>query len=242
MTDETAPDTTVPDAAVSLDEPRPVAPWLRRLALGACALRLGLPILALPLVPVLLDDRFLTLLTLRPGKEFLLLGGFRWRIDAVHPAMMLLAYLPLMVVGVWAFFVVGRAYGHKLEDGTLPRWAKRLLPPAEVHAIRQVLGRRGPVVAVLGRLGALPPTVIAAAAGTSEVSTRRFLVADLVGALAAFAVVVGLGYALGETYERAGVWLTVGGLVVVVTLLVLFGRWLRAELSREQVEEPDWLD
>jgi membrane protein DedA with SNARE-associated domain len=95
-----------------------------------------------------------------------------------------------------------------------------------------VLARRGSTIALLGRLAALPPTVMAAAAGASDVDGRRYLAADLVGALASFALMVGLGMALGDAYDRYGVWVTVAGIVVLAGLVWLVTRWVRGEAER----------
>jgi membrane protein DedA with SNARE-associated domain len=74
--------------------------------------------------------------------------------------------------------------------------------------------------------------VLAAAAGVSDIRPRRYLAADVVGALVTFAITVTAGYSLGRAYERGGVWLTAGGVVVIVGLVVLLSRWLRAEAHR----------
>jgi membrane protein DedA with SNARE-associated domain len=102
-----------------------------------------------------------------------------------------------------------------------------VLPPERVDKMCAVLSKRGVPVVVLGRLAAFPSSLVAAAAGASEMPARRFLVADGAGALLSFVVVVGLGYALGETYERAGPWLTALGVVVLAALAVFVGRRLR---------------
>ena len=73
---------------------------------------------------------------------------------------------------------------------------------------------------------------MAAAAGVSDVRTRAFLLADAVGAVLSFALVFGIGLALGAAYERGGPWLTGAGLVVVVVAASVVSRWLQAEAER----------
>lgn len=212
---------------------QPSSTAVRRAALAGAALRYLIPMAAIPLIPVLLPDRILLLLVLRPGKELLLLGGGLRR-TAGDPAVlgMFLSYLPLMVVGVWVFFLVGRAYADELRDGSGPDWLHRIIPPEKLLAAQRVLERHGPTIAILGRVAMMPPTVVAAAAGTSRVSTVRFLAADAVGAVLAFAATVGAGYALGDAYERAGPWLTAVGLVLLLAMVLLLTRWLRREADR----------
>lgn len=210
---------------------------VRALAIGASALRYALPIVALPLAPALVPDRIPLLLLLRPGKEILLLGGGLSATSGV-PAVwwMLAAYVPLMVGGVWAFFLLGRCYADDLRRGEGPRWLARLVPPDRLRRAQRVLNRRGPLIAVLGRVAAFPPTVIAAAAGTSRVDTARFLAADLVGALLSFGIVVAVGMALGDAYERGGPWLAAGGVAAFLLLVALLTRWMAAT---EPADEPD---
>lgn len=206
--------------------------WRRPLVVLS-ALRYVVPILALPLVPILTPDQVGLLTLLRPGKEILLLAGGLTRTQQTPGVLVaFLAYLPLMVGGVWAFFGLGRAYADDLRTGDGPEWFTRAVPPDRLEVAQRVLARRGPVVAVIGRVAALPPTVVAAAAGVSDVSTRRFLVADAIGAVLSFGVMFGVGLALGEAYERGGPWLTGAGLVLVVAAVMLVSRWLQAESER----------
>lgn len=218
-----------------------VPPTVRRIAIAVAALRYVVPLLAVPLIPVLVrPDRLspegLTLLVLlRPTKEFLLLAGGTFATRGwPEPLVMLAAYAPFMIVAVWAFFLVGRSYRDVLGTPDAPRWLARIAPPERVALARRVLEHHGPAIALLGRLAALPPTILAAVAGASRVPARAYLVADLVGALAAFALSIGAGYALGETYERAGVALTVAGVALFLGFVVVLTRWIRAAAA-----EPD---
>ena len=222
----------VPRPATPRAPTSPAQHW-RVPLVAASALRYLLPLVALPLVPVLTPDDVGLLTLLRPGKEVLLLAGGLTRARGTPGvAVAFLAYLPLMVGGVWAFFGVGRAYAQVLRAGDGPAWLARMVPPDRLELAQRVIARRGPAVAVIGRLAALPPTVVAAAAGTSDVRTRTFLLADLAGAAASFALVFGIGLALGSAYERAGPWVTAGGVVMVVVAIGLVTRWLRVEAER----------
>ena len=92
-------------------------------------------------------------------------------------------------------------------------------------------------VVFLGRLAAFPSSLTAAAAGSAGVSWRRFLIADTAGALVSLALVLGLGYGLGEAYDEGGAWVTAGGVVALVVAAVVLGRALsssRVELRRHR--------
>ena len=208
---------------------------VRRLVVALAVLRYVVPIVAIAAVPGLLASRRILLLTaLRPGKEILLLAGGRIRLDGEPSVLLLfLAAFPLYVAAVWAFFVLGRAYQVPLRTGEGPRWLHRAVPPDRLEVAQRALARRGPVIAFVARVGGLPPTVLAAAAGVSDVRARGYLLADAVGSVVAFSMTVGIGYGLGETYERAGVWFTVTAVVLVFALAAWFQRWIERELARE---------
>jgi len=218
----TATDATVPP------------PLLRRVAVGVAIARYVVPLAVIPFIPFLIARGELALLVLlRPQKEFLLLAAAQLaRTGAPSVTLLLAAYVPFMVVAVWAFFIVGRIFRPALDAGEAPRWLTRILPPQQLEIGRRVIGRRGPLIAVMGRMAALPPTIMAAAAGASDVNGPRYLVADVVGALGSFALMVGAGLVLGEAYDEYGIWITVAGLMVLVALITLITRWVRNEAAR----------
>ena len=203
----------------------------RVVLLGLAAARGALGIVAILLAPALLASHFVVLVLLRPTKEVLLAAGFLWREGDVELLEVLAAAVPLAILGVWLFYFLGRAYTAEIQAGEgLPRWADKVLPPARIQKLSRALDRKGRRVVVLGRLAAFPSTLLAAAAGASGMEARRFLLADAVGgALSIVEVVVG-GYALGAAYKRAGPWLTVVGVVVLLGLLVGIGRWLKQDV------------
>ncbi|MBY5161017.1 DedA family protein [Salsipaludibacter albus] len=209
--------------------------WKRPLLWLAVA-RYLVPIMAIPFAPALIPDQMVLLTLVRPGKEILLAAGGIYRTNGNgEPDLLLLflAFLPLMVGGVWVFFALGRAWQRELAADEGPQWLERLVPNDVLHQLQRLLEARGPMLAFLGRIAALPPTIMAAAAGTSNVDSRWYLVADFVGAIASFAITVGAGYALGEAYDRGGIWFTVIGVVLLVVIIGWATTWLRRE------PEPD---
>jgi len=212
----------------------PPPPLLQRVAIGVAIARYAIPLAVIPAIPFLIARGELALLVLlRPQKEFLLLASAQLaRTGAPSISLLFAAYVPLMIVAVWAFFVVGRIFRPALDAGEAPRWLTRILPPQQLDVGRRVIARRGPLIAVMGRMAALPPTIMAAAAGASDVHGPRYLVADLVGALGSFALMVGAGLVLGEAYDEYGIWITVAGIGVLVALIALITRWVRSEAER----------
>jgi membrane protein DedA with SNARE-associated domain len=210
----------------------------RGVLLALAIARYVIPIAALALIPALFPDRLELLTLLRPGKETLLaVGGIHRTSGGDHPDLWLafLAFLPLGLVSVWGFFALGRAWQHELEAGEGPDWLTRTVPPATFARLQELLERRGPMFAFVGRVAALPPTIMAAAAGTSTVHTRRYVVADFLGAVASYGLMVSLGWWLGEAYERGGRWFLVAAVVVVFAI----STWVSAWLQREPEDDPE---
>ena len=241
--DEVLVDGEVAEAAHVPDEEMSDA--TRRFHLGVAGLRLGVPIVSFftivaPLVASISGgdtDDIYWLLLVRPSKDVQLWGGgLATATGEVDLWLLFLAYAPLMIVMNWSFFFLGRAYGPALARGEGPGWLQRSVSPKNFATARALLARRGPAIAVIGRVAALPPTVMAAAAGTSDIGAWRYQSADTVGGVLAFVVTVGVGLLLGEAYEAAGPWLAVGGGVLFLALLALITRWIRNEVD---VEVPD---
>ena len=195
--------------------------------------------MAIPLAPVLFEDHFVFLVLLRPTKEVFLAAGFLIREGDVNVVHVVLAAIPLSICGVWVFYLLGRSWAPEIQSGKgLPSWAAKVLPPDRIKRLCGVVERKGGRVVVLGRLAAFPSALLGAAAGTSGVEARRFLLADGVGGLLAMAEVLVAGFVLGKAYEKAGPWLTVVGVVVLLGLLVALGRWLKRENARDGERRP----
>jgi membrane-associated protein len=203
------------------DQRRPI--WL---ALAAARAALG--VVAIPLAPFLYREHAAVLVLLRPSKEVLLLAGFLAREGDVGLPVAVTAALPILLCGVWVFFALGRSYEDCIEDerGGL---AGRLLPADRVGKLADAVRERGPKLVFLGRLAAFPSTLVAAAAGGSGMSTRRFVLADAAGALLSMTLLMGAGYVLGEAYEEAGPWVTAVGAVVLAVAVVVLGKTLRRD-------------
>lgn len=216
------------------DPVRDVPGPLLRVSIVAAILRLVVPMAVIPFAPLMIPERVPLLLLLRPGKEVVLLGGGLSRATG-DPSLLLLllAYLPLMTLGIWVYFVIGRAYGPELRRGQGPEWLQRAVPQDRLIVASRVLTRRGPTIAILGRIAGLPASAIGAAAGASDVHTVRYLAADLAGTVITFAITVAIGFALGDAYERGGPWLTGAGIALFIVLASILGHWIRREAERE---------
>jgi membrane protein DedA with SNARE-associated domain len=199
---------------------------VRPVLLGLAAARAVLAIVAIFLAPWLYEEHVAGLVFLRPTKEVFLFAGFAVREGNAWLPVIVLAALPILLGGVWIFYGLGRVYADELSDAELPGLAGRLLPKARIEQMQELLEERGSSVVFFGRLAAFPSALMAAAAGASGVPPREFLPADTAGALVSMGTLLGVGYALGETYDNAGPWITAVGVAVLAALLVMLGRAL----------------
>jgi membrane protein DedA with SNARE-associated domain len=209
----------------------PTSPASRRTLLWLAAIRGALAVLAVPLAPELYKHKFLLLVLMRPSKEVLMAGGFFVRQHKLGLLPLLLAAVPLNTLGVWQFFALGRAFTADLRAHALTPPASRILPQRRIDRLDRLLERKGDRLVFFGRLAAFPALFLAAAAGASPMSFRRFAAHDTLGAALSFAELVAAGYLLGAAYDAAGVWLAVAGAVLFVGALAFFGRALAHDVA-----------
>lgn len=195
----------------------------KRALLWLAAGRLGLAFVALPLIPVLYRHEFVLLVLMRPSMAILLAGAILARQGYVSLAAMLAAALPLQLLAVWLYFLLGDAWHNEIKsDKHLPFVTARLLQPRQIQRLRQTLRAHGPRLVFLARFAIFPVGLLAATAGASDMSPREFFLADGAGLVAVVGIVVGIGYGLDVSRQEVGPWLLLvglGGLVALSGLL-----------------------
>lgn len=190
--------------------------------------RVGLGLLALPLAPFLYRHHFLVLVFLRPSMGVLLAGSILARQGHISLVAMVCAAVPLQLVAVWLYFLLGDAWQDEIDkDDELPFFATRLLQPKQVKRLRRTLRDHGPRIVVLARFAIFPVGLLAATAGASDMAPREFFPADGAGLFVAAGLVVGIGYGLGVSREEVSPWLIAVGVVglVVVSGLLTWRIW-----------------
>lgn len=208
---------------------RGVAHRRRGVLLGLAAVRIAVGILAIPLAPILYKKHFLVLVLMRPTKEVLLAAGFLARQHKINLIEILAAVVPLAILGVWHSFALGRGYATEIRKGDLPGLGNRILPVGKIRSMQKLLRKKGAKLVVIGRLAAFPSAVVGAAAGSSGMPPKRFMLADGVGGLLSVAEAVGAGYLLGAAYQDGKKWLSLAGVLVLAGLAVVVGRYLRKD-------------
>ncbi len=196
----------------------------RRLLLGLAGLRGVLAVLAIPLAPALYEDHAALLVLLRPAKEVFLFAGYKASQHELNLFIVVLAAIPLLVLAVWVFYFLGRAYRDELAHADLPGIAGKLLPRSRVGSLCDAIKDRGWPLVFIGRLAIMPSTLVAAAAGTADIPVRTFLLADAAGAFVSLGMMLAAGYFLGEARDAAGPWFTVLGALALLGLMFVLGK------------------
>ncbi|HEV3471695.1 MAG TPA: VTT domain-containing protein [Actinomycetota bacterium] len=197
--------------------------WL----VGFAIVRIILAIAAVPLAPFLYKEHFLILVLLRPTKEVFLAGGFLARQGDVNLLQVLVAAVPLSILGVWIFYGLGKGYAKEINSDDLPPTVDRMITPKRVKRFDKALDRKGPRLIFLGRMAVLSSAMIAAAAGATKMPAREFYPPDALGGTASFALATGAGYLLGAAHEEAGPWLTVVAVLALLGFAFVLGRQLQ---------------
>ena len=201
----------------------------RMILLWLAGIRIVVGLAAIPLAPFLYREHFIVLVLMRPTKEVLLAAGFLVKAGKVDLLAVLAAAVPLMILGVWQFYYLGRAYRDEIRKGELPGIQGRILSAKKVKKITKTLDKKGPKLVFLGRLAAFSSAVVATAAGAGKMTPREFLPSDGAGAIASAAIAIGAGYFLGQAYEKASPALSVVGVAALVVAAVLLGRYLNKD-------------
>lgn len=186
--------------------------------------------MALPLLPVLSEHHFLVLVALRPSLGILLLGAILARHGGTSLWAMLLIAVPLQLLIVWLYFLLGRAWESEIHsDDQLPFLTAQLLLRNQVRRIREALNEHGTRLVVLARFAIFPTGLLAATAGASGMKPARYLPADGLAFAVAAGLVVGAGYGLGLVRRQSDLWLTIIGAVGLVALSGLLTWYVRRE-------------
>jgi membrane-associated protein len=200
--------------------------WL----LAAAWLRVTAGLSAFPLAPFLYQRHFLILVLLRPTNVVIFLGGALARDNRVQLWQLAAAAIPLQVLIVWIYYLLGKAWGDEIRsDAKLPLFASRLFPPDRIKRLKRVLRRKGQVFIFLSRFALFPTGLMGAAAGSSRLNPRRFFMADAAGAVASSGTALTAGYLLGNTAFRGRGWVIAAGVVALLGLSRLLTMYLEKE-------------
>ena len=149
----------------------------------------------LPFVPSLVGTHPLLLELIRGSTTSIVTMGALARTGHADLIVALLASIPALIAFDWAYWWAGRRWGNRaltMIGGAHPKGIRR------AERVRRLMGRFGPVAVVLAYVLPVPTALVDAAAGWARMRLVVFLICDAIGALVWTALLVGLGYGLGQ--------------------------------------------
>jgi membrane-associated protein len=190
-------------------------------------------LLLLPAVPSLVGTHPLLLELFRGSMTSMVTMGALARTGHASLLVAVLAGIPGSMMFDWLYWWAGRRWGRRalqLFVGTHPRAARRM-------AWAERTSRRwGWLAVVTAYLLPVPSVLIYAAVGWTGMRVVTFLVCDLIGALIWVALVVGLGYAIGQ--RAVDVAHAVSHYALALTLVVVVAIVARQVWVARRAAEP----
>jgi membrane-associated protein len=211
-------------------DPRPEGPAFtldRRQAIcaGVLVLQVVYRLVLLFATPSLIGRHPLLLELLRGSTSSLVAGGAFARVGRASLVLALILPLPTLMMSDPFVWWAGRLWGPEIVELTFGRGAMRRRGTR--RAMRLIERGRSWAV-VLAPILPVPNIIIYAAAGWTGMRLRRFLVLDVIGTFGWVALIVGLGYAIGQDAVNVAHKITHYSLLITIGLVVVFvafGAW-----------------
>ena len=158
-----------------------------------------------------------------PSELPLLYGGYliwQHRISIV-PAGFIAA------AGALTGSLIAYAISRKVGRAVVLRWGRRVLITEDhLHRSEDWFERRGPAAVFICRMIPLARTLISIPAGIAEMEPVRFGIYSFAGSLPWAFALLGLGWALGNSYKKVLHSFTLASVVVGVIVIVVIVWWL----------------
>lgn len=158
-----------------------------------------------------------------PGEIAVLVAGVTASGGRLQLWEVIVAAIAGAIIGDFIGFEVGRRWGAVL----LAKLPERLIKPQHIERGRHELRKRGAIAVLVGRWTAALRALMPGLAGMSDVRFRTFAIANATSGTIWVAVVAGLGFAAGSSYERIEnilgntSWVITGVVGLAVAALVL---------------------
>jgi membrane protein DedA with SNARE-associated domain len=179
-------------------------------------------LLSAALTPSLLSSHPVLLEALTGSTASMVTAGAFARVGRASLALAVVAAVPGVMMFDPFYWWAGRRWGrgavHMLV-GHSPRTARAL------RRTEEWTRRYGRTAVALGYVLPVPNALIYAAAGWTGMRLRTFIVLDVIGALLWIGILVGLGFALGQSAVHVANAISRYALVVTLGLVVLAVAW-----------------
>lgn len=150
-----------------------------------------------------------------PGDVVLVYGGYLAGVGVLEWWVVGFLGAVSSTAGFMTLFLAGKRWGERRLFNQKVRW----IPYARMVQARIWMQKRGYGVILLNRFLAGTRAVIALVAGASGLDVRRALILSFVSALGWTAILVALGFLVGDNLNLVKRWLTLYGQVVLGVLI-----------------------
>lgn len=188
-------------------------------------------LILLPLVPSLVGTHPLLLELIRGSTTSIVTMGALARTGEANLVVALVASIPALIAFDWAYWWAGRRWGAgalRMLGGSHPKGVRR------AERVRRLMHRFGPAAVIFAYVLPVPTALVDAAAGWARMRLAVFLICDAIGALIWTALLVGLGYGLGQRavdvvhkVSHYSLYLTIA---LIVFIVFQQGRHSRAQI------------
>jgi membrane protein DedA with SNARE-associated domain len=194
-------------------------------------------LILLPLVPSLVSSHPLLLELIRGSMTSIVTMGALARTGHAHLWVALLASIPALIVFDWAYWWAGRRWGNgamRMLGGGHPKGMKR------AERVQRLMGRWGALAVILAYVLPVPTALVDAAAGWARMRLWVFIICDALGALLWTALLVALGYGLGQhavdVVHKISHYSLYVTLAIVAYIVIRQARLTRAEIRQQHQE------
>ncbi|HEY7632859.1 MAG TPA: DedA family protein [Thermoleophilaceae bacterium] len=223
--------------------PRQSTPWEGKAERADLIIIAGITIsglyalILLPLVPSLVGTHPLLLELIRGSMTSIVTMGALARTGHAHLWVALLASIPALIVFDWAYWWAGRRWGNgamRMLGGGHPKGMKR------AERVQRLMGRWGAIAVILAYVLPVPTALVDAAAGWARMRFWVFIICDALGALLWTALLVALGYGLGQhavdVVHKISHYSLYVTLAIVAYIVIRQARLTRAEIRQQHQE------
>lgn len=131
------------------------------------------------------------------------------------------------VVGTLPLYYVGRVFGLERSKAWANRYGKWLtVSGADLQKASDWFDRNGNKAVLIGRIVPGIRSLLSLPAGVSAMGVTQFSIYSFIGSLAWSALLAGLGYFLGENYDKVQNYVDPISKIVLVALVLGFAWWV----------------
>lgn len=131
------------------------------------------------------------------------------------------------VVGTLPLYYVGRVFGLERSKAWANRYGKWLtVSGADLQKASDWFDRNGNKAVLIGRMVPGIRSLLSLPAGVSAMGVTQFSIYSFIGSLAWSALLAGLGYFLGENYDKVQNYVDPISKIVLVALVLGFAWWV----------------